>query len=103
MLKRASSGTQVSEQTNQLACACNDDVGAERNCRRHVDVDQKENFILVSIIDDRPVGDALGSGPQDWPGFESWWQAPIDRGWEAGIAGIQPVGMPAGLNLLPQR
>ena len=48
----------------------NDDVGAERDRRRHIEVDRKENFILVSIVDDRPVGDALGLGPQDWPSFE---------------------------------
>jgi hypothetical protein len=51
--------------------ARNDDFGAERECRWHIDVDRKENFVLVSVVDDRPVGDALRLGPQDWPALKS--------------------------------
>jgi hypothetical protein len=80
-----------------------DNVRTRREPRRDVDVNRKENLTFVAVIDDGAVGDALGYRPRDRPGLEIPGQGPFDRGRQAGIARVQPVGMPAGVDLLSKR
>ena len=53
-----------------------DNVGGRRQRRGHVDVDWKDNLVLVSVIDDRPVGNALRLRPQNRPSPKTRWQGP---------------------------
>ena len=80
-----------------------DNVRTWRKPRRDVDVNQKQNLTFVAVIDDGAIGDAFGYRPRDRPCLEILGQGPFDRGREAGIAWVQPVGMPAGFDLLSKR
>jgi hypothetical protein len=67
---------------------------------RRLDFDQQQNLARVIVSEDVPrLGVESGDRPLDGACLESGRKCPIDAGREAGVAGVLPVGVPAGHGL----
>ena len=60
------------------------------------DRDQKVDGVAIAIIPEPLDNEALRHGPDDVAGIKPGRQGPGDLGRQAGIAGVAPIGMPAG-------
>ena len=69
---------------------------------RHMQVDQQPDLAFKAIVHQRADRIALGIGPLDGVGAPTRRQRPGDLGRRAGIARIQPIGVPAGTDILFQ-
>jgi hypothetical protein len=84
-------------------------ANAERHGRaglrrgRNLDRDGQEDLALITEIGQSLQSLALGQGPDDVAGRDACGQGPAEGRRAAGVARIAPVGVPAGLNLLPDR
>jgi hypothetical protein len=58
--------------------------------------DRQQDLALVAEIDQRAVGDALRRRPFDRAGGGAFGEVQRDLGRRAGVAGVAPVGVPAG-------
>ena len=64
--------------------------------RRHGDGHRQQQGPFVPVVDERPDRQALRRGPFDGSRGGAGGQLPAQRGGEAGIARVHPVGVPLG-------
>ena len=91
---------QIFSHTSQLACprSVTDAAGREPGGRR--DRDGEHHLVRVAEAHRRADGDAMRMRPGDGPGAEPRRELPVDRHRLAGVARIDPVGVPARVDAL---
>ena len=96
------SGTQTSLQTSHSRLQLHAQFGglvAGRDRHRH----RQQHGALVAVVDQGPHFQRLRRRPRDVAGDGAVGELPIQRGGQAGVAGILPVAVPVRLMLQRQR
>ncbi len=73
--------------------------GGVEDAARDVHGDGEDDFVLVAEVHEGAEGQTFGRGELEGVGGDAGGEMPVDFGGLAGVAGVDPVDVPAGLHL----